>query len=215
MGRGVCELGLLAADKALEHLEEQVDDRDADEGEADRSDVRQDDRGIGGGGAFQIGDGGGDRSGHGVSAFGEDRHRREERREGEHLLIHGLCFFCLGLPLVVCLHRNEPPGRLDHCGTDEARQDPDAEATEILHKRGRSKNRVFHGRENVKKSRTGLITDQRREATPKRDLPDHLQRDHPKRRERTRTHCGEIHPFELASTNPRSWRDNEALVKLH
>ena len=86
---------LATADEAAEDLKEEVDDGDADEGEADGNNVRQDSRGIVPGSRFEVanrrGHGGMHREG-GPFAFGEGR-ERSEAENGQHLFHFVLSFW--------------------------------------------------------------------------------------------------------------------------
>lgn len=83
---------LATADEAAEDLEEEINDADADEGKANRDDVRKDHSRVVGGGGFQrrnrrvdFGEAGRGR------ALREGGERREKRTGREHLLFH-FCF---------------------------------------------------------------------------------------------------------------------------
>lgn len=107
--------GLLAPDKALEHLEEEVEHRDADERDANGDDVRENDPRITSGGSLQ--------GGHGIIHGCRNRESLTLRKSGgsgtsggnsrQNLLVfHFVLFLFFLLPLIV-EHRDYPPGRAE------------------------------------------------------------------------------------------------------
>lgn len=82
---------LATADEAAEDLEEEIHDADADEGKADRDDIREDHSRVVGGGGFQRRDRRVDFRQTGSRGIREGGERSEERTGREHLLFH-VCF---------------------------------------------------------------------------------------------------------------------------
>ena len=174
-GEGTAHLLLATADKAAEDLEEEIDDANADEGKADRDDIRKDHSRVIGGSGFQRRDRRVDLGEAGRSrTFREGGERSEERTGREHLLFH-VCFSFLRL--VVCSkHADNPPRRAEDSMQNIPPQNAKTKGEHEGMKGGGRKELEIHGRENVKKRKTGLPRNVRIELIIKKPLRDFKRR---------------------------------------
>lgn len=111
---------LLATNKAAEHLEQEVDDRNANEGKADGHDVRENDARISGGGILKRRNRGVNlgEAGSGIRlAFGERKGRsggNGASHEPRADFVFHFCLCVLESRLIVCTkHANYPPRRTE------------------------------------------------------------------------------------------------------